>query len=425
MIELPGVQERKAKFENHFGFRETPFGATPDPRFFYSHPIYVQALAALAYGIQDKKGLMLVTGEVGTGKTVLLRMLMRQLGAAVQFIFVSIPRLPSCGPIEVLAQKLGLTHAAKNKLEMIHALNSYLLQQMSGGQTVALLIDEAQQLGDEALESICDLSNLETDEEKLLQIVLAGHPELAMRLCQPPLRGLKQRVAMHHRLSALQSADAVGNYIRHRLGLAGCSDMEIFSKEALEAVWYYSIGTPRLIHSICDNALAMACETGKKQIGPHIIEHVAESLMLRETGYAKTQGSELRIFRALEPAVRNNHNGSGRGKVNPDTQYETPNIEKRDLAAISRTDAKEPTLPPQFFDRISRAAAAAIGPMAHVIVSDQISALGESRDDFPQQKLGELVQSVSREISSESMKANFQEAMVREIAALKTSWTVK
>ncbi|HYY25555.1 MAG TPA: AAA family ATPase, partial [Candidatus Udaeobacter sp.] len=88
MIELPGVQERKAKFENHFGFRETPFGATPDPRFFYSHPIYVQALAALAYGIQDKKGLMLVTGEVGTGKTVLLRMLMRQLGAAVQFIFV-------------------------------------------------------------------------------------------------------------------------------------------------------------------------------------------------------------------------------------------------------------------------------------------------------------------------------------------------
>jgi general secretion pathway protein A len=426
MIELPSVQERKAKFEDHFGFRETPFGVTPDPRFFYSHPIYVQALAALVYGIQDKKGLMLVTGEVGMGKTILLRMLMRQLGAAVQFVFLSIPRLSSCSLIEVMVQKLGLTHAAKNKLEMIHALNSYLLQQMSSGHTVALLIDEAQQLGDEALESVCDLSNLETDEEKLLQIVLAGQPELATHLCQPSLREIKQRVAMHHRLFAMHTVDEVADYIRHRLGVVDCHGVEIFSKEAMQAVWYYSVGTPRLIHSICDNALAMASETGKQHIGPYIIKKVAESLMLeRATEYSKTQGADLRVFRAQEPPIGNNHNGSRTGKLNPDTRHETPNVGTHDPAAISRTDAKEPTVPPQFFGRMSRAAAAAIGPMAHVIVRDQISALGESRDAFPQKKLGELIQSVSREISNESMKASFQEAMVREMTALKTLWAIK
>jgi general secretion pathway protein A len=426
MIELPGVQERKARLENHFGFRETPFGVTPDPRFFYGHPIYVKGLAALAYGIQDKKGFMLVTGEAGTGKTILLRMLTLQVGVAVEFVSVSLPRLVSCGLVEVMAQKLGLASAGETKFEMIRALNDYLMQQMSSGHTVALLIDEAQQLGDEALESICDLSNLETEQEKLLQIVLVGQPELAARLCKPSLRAIKQRIALHYRLSALHTADDVAAYIRHRLGVARCNDVEIFSKEAMEAIWYYSAGTPRLIHSICDNALAMVCETGKKQVGPYIIKKIAESLMLeREADFSKPQGADLRVFKAQEPATRNHNNGSETGHLNTDIRHEIANVATRDPAAISRTDAKEPTVPPQFFDRMSRAAAAAVGPMANAIVGDQISALGESRDAFPPKKLGELIQTVSREISNESMKASFQEAMVREMTALKTLWAVK
>ena len=424
MVELPSIQERKARFDNHFGFRETPFGVTPDPRFFYRHPVHVQALAALVYGIQDKKGLMLVTGEVGTGKTILLRMLMRQLDETVQFIFISVPRLTACGLIEPIVQNLGLAHGAKNKLEMIHALNSYLIQQTSSGHAVALLIDEAQQLGDEALESVCDLSNLETDEEKLLQIVLVGQPELATRLCKPSLLGIKQRLAIHYRLSPLHTVEEVADYMRHRLGVAHCQGVEIFSKEAMEAIWYYSAGTPRLIHSLCDNALALACDTGQKKVGPYIVKKVAESLMLeRETEFSKTQGTDLRVFRAQDPAIRSNHNGSETGKLNTESRQESPNT--RDLAPIYRSDAKEPTVPRQFFHRMSRAAAAAIGPMAHLIVSDQISALGESRDAFPQKKLGELIQSISREISNESMKASFQDAMVREMTALKTLWAIK
>ena len=200
MIELPGPREHKAMFESHFGFREMPFGVTPDPRFFYNHPLYLEGLAALAHGVEAKKGFMLVTGEVGTGKTILLRKLMRHLEARIHFVFVSNSHLTSYGLTELIVQNLGISNKEKGRLEMIQDLNGYLIDQLKTGRTVALLIDEAQKLSDEALEGLCDLSNLETDEEKLLQIVLVGQPEVATKLNKPSLRRIKQRIALHHRL---------------------------------------------------------------------------------------------------------------------------------------------------------------------------------------------------------------------------------
>src|SRR5687767_8438839 len=143
MSELPQPQQHKTMLHSHFGFREMPFGVTPDPRFFYNHPPYLEGLAALVHGIESKKGFMLVTGEVGTGKTILLRKLMRYPGAQVHFVFVSNSHLTSYGLTELMVQNLGLSNKEKNRLEMIQDLNNYLLQQLRTGRTVALLIDEA------------------------------------------------------------------------------------------------------------------------------------------------------------------------------------------------------------------------------------------------------------------------------------------
>ena len=270
MHQLLSSEEHQALLESFFGFRETPFGVTPDPRFFYGNPSYLEGLAALVHGIQAKKGLMLVTGEVGTGKTILLRTLMRHLEANVQFVFVSNSHLTSYGLVELVVQNLGLGNKEKNRLEMIQDLNEHLIQQLKLGRSVALIVDEGQKLSDEALEGLCDLSNLETDEAKLLQIVLVGQPELAVKLGKSSLKRIKQRIAVHHRLGCLQTINDVESYIRHRLQIVGYGGPEIFAKEAVEAIWHYSLGTPRVINIICDSSLTVACTVGKKKGSPLI-----------------------------------------------------------------------------------------------------------------------------------------------------------
>jgi general secretion pathway protein A len=424
MIEDSSSQQHKAMLETHFGFRETPFGVTPDPRFFYSHPVYLEGLAALVHGIRSKKGFMLVTGEVGTGKTTLLRKLMRHLEATVHFVFVSNSHLTSYGLTELMVHDLGLTNKEKGRLEMIQELNSYLIQQLRTGRTVALLIDEAQKLSDEALEGLCDLSNLETDEEKLLQIVLVGQPELTTKLSKSSLRRIKQRIALHHRLHALQTPSEVEQYMRHRLQIAGYDGPEIFGKEAIEAIWHYSAGIPRLINVICDNALTVACVAAKRKISPYMIMKAAGGLLLEQGAEASKMGaSELGLFRAKVPTPRispkRETNGIG---IDTRERAETPVIPLResDRVLMSRIATRGPAVSLQFFDRMTRAATEAMGPMANRILRDQISALGESRDAFPQKKLAELILLVSREILNQTMRDRFQNTMLREIGALKT-----
>jgi general secretion pathway protein A len=422
MIELTKAQDHKAMLENHFGFRETPFGVTPDPRFFYSHPLYLEGLATLVHGIETKKGFMLVTGEVGTGKTILLRTLMRHLEGRVRFIFVSNSHLTSYGLTELMIQNLEISNKEKSRLEMIQDLNTYLIQELRTGHTVALLIDEAQKLSDEALEGLCDLSNLETDEEKLLQIVLVGQPELAAKLNKSSLRRIMQRIAMHHRLYALQTPNEVDHYIRHRLQIVGYDGPEIFTKEAVEAIWHYSGGTPRLINILCDNALAMACVAAKKKISPYMIMKAAGGLLLGQgTEVAKLGVPEVGLLRTKTstPRLSQKRSEAAVGESNTAERPETPIIPLResDRVLLTRIATNGPSVSLKFFDRMTRAATEAMGPMANRIVGDQISACGEARQAFPQVKLGELIQRVSGEILNETMRAHFQKSMVREIAS--------
>jgi general secretion pathway protein A len=425
MIEAGSSQEPKGLFESYFSFRESPFGVTPDPRFFYSNTPYLEGLAALVYGIRAKKGLMLLTGEVGTGKTILLRKLMRQLETSVQFVFISSSHITSYGLVELMIQDLGLTHKEKNRLEMNHELNTHLTQQLKKGHTVALLIDEGQNLNDDALEGLCSLSNLETDQEKLLQIVLVGQPELATKLSKSSLRRIKQRIAIHHRLYALQTTGEVENYIRHRLHVVGYEGPEIFNREALEAIWYYSAGTPRLINIICDNSLAMACDAGKKKVSAYMIMKTAGALLLERASEVPTIGvPENGVPRVKAPAPRITPKRSETTaiEIKKDNRIEGPAVPIRGVepAALPPISAEPVTVSRQFFDYMIRIATAAMGPMAHLVLRDQVAALGESRDAFPEIKVRELIDLVSQEILNETMRARFQDMMFEEIDALQT-----
>jgi general secretion pathway protein A len=426
MSELPQPQQHKTMLHSHFGFREMPFGVTPDPRFFYNHPPYLEGLAALVHGIEAKKGFMLVTGEVGTGKTILLRKLMRHLDGRVQFVFVSNSHLTSYGLTELIVQNLAISNKEKSRLEMLQDLNDYLVQQLRSARTVALLVDEAQKLSDEALEGLCDLSNLETDEEKLLQIVLVGQPEVAIKLNKPSLRRIKQRITLHHRLYSLQTPTEVEHYIRHRLEMVGYSGPEIFTREAVEAIWQYSGGTPRLINILCDNTLAIACLKAKKKVSAYMIMKAAGGLLLEpglEAPKVSAGGRFLRMKTAVaRTSPRRSETNGAESTVNnrvPTAPTLIP-LGESDRVRLSRIATKGPAVSLQFFDRMTRAATEAMGPMANRIVVDQISALGESRQAFPQRKLAELILRVSVEILNESMRDNFQRTMVREIATLKT-----
>jgi type II secretory pathway predicted ATPase ExeA/HAMP domain-containing protein len=423
MTELLSLDE---DVESHFGFRETPFGVTPDPRFFYSNPVYVKALAALVYGIKVKKGFMLLTGEVGTGKTILLRKLMRNLEATVRFVFVSGSHLTSYGLVELMVQDLGLASKVKPRLEMIQELHGYLLQQLRSGHTVALLIDEAQNLSDGALEGLCDLSNLETDNEKLLQIVLVGQPELVTKLSTSSMRRIKQRIAIQHRLSALQTMEEVEHYIRHRLHVAGYDGPEIFTKEAIEAIWLYSAGTPRLVNIICDNSLALACEAANQKVSAYMVMKAASGFQLEqgvevpEIGApeiavapaagikpeTETNGTEVKIGDqseapevAVAPAIGiKPETVTNETEVKMGDRSEAPPVSLRapEPVAVSPTEAKPPADSAEFFDHTTPAATETRAPMTSLVFDDQITARGESRDTFRQKKLGELTALVGR-----------------------------
>ena len=277
-------------YENHFGFAELPFNVSPDPRFFYSNPVYREALVTLHYGIEARKGFVIITGEAGTGKTTLLRMLMHNLDSAIHTAFVFNPRLTFTALLRFILSDLGVTSSAKDRLKLTEQLNSHLIEQLKKGQTVALLVDEAQALSDEILEELRLLSNLETDQEKLIQIVLMGQPELESKLDQPELRQLKQRVTLRCRLLPL-TEDEVGLYIASRIKTAGYEGKELFVPEAVRKITHYSSGIPRLVNVVCDNALVIASAASKKQVSAEMIDEVAHDLKLTGRPQVKAEGA--------------------------------------------------------------------------------------------------------------------------------------
>jgi type II secretory pathway predicted ATPase ExeA len=418
MVEPFSSGDNKTLVETHFGFHDMPFGVAPDPRFFFRNYHYTEALEVLGDGIKAKKGLLVVTGEVGTGKTILLRKLMRHLEATTRFVFVSTSHVTSDGLIELIVEDLGLPTQGKTPFEVEQALKDYLLQQNREAKTVALLIDEAQKVTDGALESLCDLSNLETEQEKLLQIVLVGQPELIVKLCKPALQRIKQRIAIHYQTRALSLASEVEHYIRHRLRAAGYEGPEIFNQKALEAIWSYSSGTPRLINTLCDNALTMASRAGRKRVSAYVIVKVAAKLMLDRPADGRTNGASNNGVARVSTWEFGAHTSQATQQAAESLDNFINRRSNHVVAPVSAIN--ERTVASQFFDFMARAATEGIGPMAKLIIDDQIADLGESRDSFPQKKLAELIERVSREIFNDTMRARFLDKMEQAVSALQT-----
>lgn len=268
-------------YNSYFGFSVSPFRVTPDPSLFYSNPVYEEAYANLRYGIEAKKGFIVITGEVGTGKTTLLRKLMTHTSEGViHTVYVFNTYLNFVELLQVIHYDLGLGQKEANKVKLLQDLNDFLIAQLKDGNIVSVLVDEAQNLSDEALEGLRLLSNLETDQEKLIQIVLMGQPELQTRLDQPSLRQLKQRVALQCRLVPLK-AEEVCRYIDFRLKAAGYTGKRLFHPDAYRQIAVASNGIPRLVNIICDNALLCAFGRSEKIISKDIINEVAGDLRLR------------------------------------------------------------------------------------------------------------------------------------------------
>jgi type II secretory pathway predicted ATPase ExeA len=273
----------------YFGFREKPFNVTPDPRFFYTTPVYQEAYAGLLYGIRERKGFLVLTGEVGTGKTTLLRKLMSSLEETVHFAFFYNTTLSFDELLHAICEDFGLAVDEQDgRLSHIQALNTFLLERLAEGGTGVMFIDEAQNLEEKVLENLRLLSNLETASEKLLQIVLVGQPELEQKLSLPKLRQLKQRVAIQCKLDCLKERE-VGPFIAHRLQMVGYEGPELFPTETIRRIAVYSHGIPRLINILCDNALLVAYSLSQPQVSTQMIEEVARDLQLR--GVSRTEAS--------------------------------------------------------------------------------------------------------------------------------------
>src|SRR6266481_695094 len=260
-----------------FGLQQKPFNPTPDPRFLYLSPGHREGLAQLLYGVEEHKGFILLTGEVGTGKTTLLRTLLGRLDGNTASAFVFDTTLPFEGLLEYILEDFGVAKPGESHTQRLIALNKFLIERHRVGQSTALIFDEAQNLDFRALEQIRLLSNFETPTEKLLQILLVGQPELLDKLDRPELRQLKQRIGLRCRILPL-TAEQTRDYIRTRLRIAGASDLGLFSDAAITRVTEYSGGVPRLINVLCDHCLVIGYADQIRRINRTIVEEAIEYL---------------------------------------------------------------------------------------------------------------------------------------------------
>jgi len=289
-------------YREFYGLKELPFALTPDPRFIYFTPSHTEVMANLHYGIESGKGLVVVTGEVGTGKTTILRWMMQRLDRTVLVAYVFNPRLT----VPEFYQHITTLFDVKEwetKSELLIALGRTLESRHSRGLRTVLIIDEAQGLSPYVLEEIRLLSNFESDTAKQLQIVLTGQPELRDVLNDPDLRQLKQRVALRCEIKALPNVEETERYITSRLLVAGADRTDIFSPGAIDYIFRCSEGIPRQINNLCDNAMLSGFAAGESIIGRLIIEEVADQFdMLPRGDRGRQMGEEreapARIFTA-------------------------------------------------------------------------------------------------------------------------------
>jgi general secretion pathway protein A len=292
-------------YEQFFGLSEKPFNTTPDPRFFYASARHFEALNGLWYAIEERKGFVVITGDIGAGKTTVCRTLMNKLDKRTRVALITNTHLTPRELIATVLEELEIEHKSGSKQKLLSALKHYLVQQLAEDVNVVLIIDEAQNLSTKTLEEIRMLSNLETEREKLIQIILLGQPQLKSRLEDPKLEQLRQRVAFSYFIEPLNRQDAA-EYVRHRLQVVCPDNFEhIFTKEAIDALYQHAHGTPRLINLLCDSALLTGYVEGTKVITARIVEDVARERSLDHRPAERVANSHEDIKVATESAEVN------------------------------------------------------------------------------------------------------------------------
>lgn len=249
-----------------FGFREMPFNITPNPTFLYNSPTHEEALQHLRYGIREKKGFMVLTGEVGCGKTTLCRLLLDEMDpASHETVLILNTRISETQLIRLILQEMGEDRKTRSRADLLAVLNEVLLQRIAAGKQILLFIDEAQNLSFEVLEQIRLLSNFEAEDQKLMQIILIGQPELDAKLREERLRQLRQRVLVHYKLRPL-NVDETAQYLDYRLRRAGGVGLDVFSPAGTRLLHRRSRGIPRLINNLADKSLLAAFVRNSQQV---------------------------------------------------------------------------------------------------------------------------------------------------------------
>lgn len=405
-------------YQTHFGLSQAPFNITPDPSFLYLSSCHREGLAQLSYGIRARKGFVVLTGEVGTGKTTLIHALLNDLNGSAHTALIFSAIVSPADLLRTVCEEFGLIEP-KRPLQEIHDylvfLNEFLLESYRNGENCALIIDEAQNLSAEVLESIRLLSNFETSKDKLLQILLVGQPELAVRLNSPELRQLKQRVMLRHHLRTLSLQECC-EYVSNRLKVAG-GERSIFTADALESIYFYSGGIPRIVNVLCDNALLTGYASGREEIETGIIREVAEDLSI-------TTSAEV-FLRPISQVIKTNGNdsaqvsGSGSKELRSGIARLQPKTKV--VKQVPKNLPSTALVPVSFLNALAAALTDAMGPMSKIVLRDQIKTLGESYERFPQAKVEMLLELVSREILDEGMRGRFRHQMLEQIRTLQVS----
>jgi general secretion pathway protein A len=286
-------------YREHFGLLRDPFEMTPDPSFLYLGSTHREGLAMLVYAVRARKGFVVLTGEVGTGKTTLLHSLLSQLEADAPSAFIFNPRVEPLDFLHMLFDEFGIEKTCRTKAEYLLELNHFLIECLKQDRPPLLIIDEAQNLSAEMLEEVRLLSNLETPTSKLLQILLVGQPELSDMLDRPELRQLRQRVVLRHELKPFDAAEVEG-YVEERLRLAGYTGKGIFDRSARKRLDAVTGGIPRLLNVVCDGALLSAFGAGVTTVDGRMIDEVARDLHLLGDGRSTMEGQAV----AAQPRVR-------------------------------------------------------------------------------------------------------------------------
>ncbi|MFH1594100.1 MAG: AAA family ATPase [Candidatus Omnitrophota bacterium] len=269
-------------YEKFYGLSDKPFNLTPDSQFFFASQKHEEALNRLLLSISERSGFAVITGEIGSGKTTICRTLLNKLDPTTKVALVLNTHLGKKELLTTILEDLGIEYASGSKTHIIRALNNYLIEQVSNDINVVLIIDEAQNLTPSVLEEVRMLSNLETEKEKLIQIILIGQPELRKKLATPSLEQFSQRIVLFYHLEALDRSETE-DYIKHRLRKAGNAQAALFSDKAIDEIFSYSGGIPRLINLACHNALISGLVCEARNIDDKIARESMQELMHRTT----------------------------------------------------------------------------------------------------------------------------------------------